>query len=253
MPDPIARFTNRAADYARARPSYPDAAIDAILQADADPRSLIVADVGAGTGIASVLLADREVVSRVMAVEPNEDMRAAAPAHAKITWVNASGERTSLADASVDVVVCAQSFHWMDPRTALPEFARIINPLSPLRRVALIWNQHDTAQPAMGAYCALMQRHAVDPPNSPWNLARCDALEHTPHFRDPRCLTFPNEQVLTRDGLLARAFSASYLPNDGPAREAAVQELHALFDEHALDDRVTLAYHTVLHLAERNA
>ncbi len=51
--DPIGRFTNRSADYARYRPAYPAAAIDAILSGRPDPSWLVAADVGAGTGISA--------------------------------------------------------------------------------------------------------------------------------------------------------------------------------------------------------
>ena len=252
-PDPITRFSNRAADYARARPSYPDAAIEAILEGAPGDRSITVADVGAGTGIATLLLARHVAVGRVLAVEPNAAMRDAATAHERVSWIDGTGERTTLGDASVDVVVCAQAFHWLDADAALQEFARIIDPASALRRVVLMWNQHDTEQPAMRDYCALMQRHAVDPPSSPWDLGACDALERAPGFRDARRLTFPNAQTLTRDGLMARAFSASYLPSEGAPADAASRDLRAFFDTHALDNRVTLAYDTVLHLGERHA
>lgn len=63
---PLERFSERADDYARYRPSYPEAALNA-LWADLDPL-LQAADIGAGTGIGSRLLADRGV--RVVAIEP---------------------------------------------------------------------------------------------------------------------------------------------------------------------------------------
>ncbi|MBE9141178.1 hypothetical protein IQ254_28925 [Nodosilinea sp. LEGE 07088] len=56
--NPLGRFSDRAADYARYRPSYPEGAIAAMLADRGDPRSLVVADIGAGTGISSRLLAD---------------------------------------------------------------------------------------------------------------------------------------------------------------------------------------------------
>jgi hypothetical protein len=47
--EPLNRFSDRAADYVKYRPSYPSAAIDTIL--DGLGKSLLVAaDIGAGTG-----------------------------------------------------------------------------------------------------------------------------------------------------------------------------------------------------------
>jgi len=51
--DSTTRFSIRAEDYIKFRPTYPAAAIDAILQGLGDPATLLIADVGAGTGISS--------------------------------------------------------------------------------------------------------------------------------------------------------------------------------------------------------
>jgi 2-polyprenyl-3-methyl-5-hydroxy-6-metoxy-1,4-benzoquinol methylase len=75
--NPLNRFSDRAADYVKYRPSYPAVAIDRILAGlGTEP---LVADIGAGTGISSRLIADRGV--RVMAINPNAAMRTAAAAH----------------------------------------------------------------------------------------------------------------------------------------------------------------------------
>lgn len=52
----------------------------------------------------------------------------------------APAEAMSLADRSVDAVVCAQAFHWFDAPAALAEFARVIRPGG---NVGLIWNVLD--------------------------------------------------------------------------------------------------------------
>lgn len=77
--NPLSRFSDRAADYAKHRPSYPTPAIDAILEGFGEPPQLVAADIGAGTGISSRLLAERGV--RVIAIEPNAAMREAASPH----------------------------------------------------------------------------------------------------------------------------------------------------------------------------
>ncbi len=73
--DPTGRFSNRADDYARHRPTYPAAAIDALLAGLGPASGLVAVDVGAGTGISARLLAERGV--SVIAVEPNRAMREA--------------------------------------------------------------------------------------------------------------------------------------------------------------------------------
>ncbi|CAM5234505.1 hypothetical protein SMICM304S_03829 [Streptomyces microflavus] len=72
-------FDAVAASYAANRPSYPPALLDAIEELSGRPLAgARVADVGAGTGIATALLDGRG--ARVAAVEPGRwDGRAAPP------------------------------------------------------------------------------------------------------------------------------------------------------------------------------
>jgi precorrin-6B methylase 2 len=66
--DTVGRFSDRVADYAKYRPTYPAEAVRAILAGLGPPERLVAADVGAGTGISARLLGDEGV--RVVAVEP---------------------------------------------------------------------------------------------------------------------------------------------------------------------------------------
>ena len=63
-------FTNRAQAYTKARPGYPDEAIEYIRTLV--PQRAIFADVGAGTGKFTELIARHGY--EVFAVEPNADM-----------------------------------------------------------------------------------------------------------------------------------------------------------------------------------
>src|SRR5439155_1443196 len=110
-----------------------------------DPQHLAkldAADVGAGTGIASRQLAAHGV--RVLAVEPNAEMRAAAIRHPGIEWRAGTAEATGLDSGIVGLVLCAQAFHWFRAQHALAEFSRILRPGG---RLALMWNSRDRADP----------------------------------------------------------------------------------------------------------
>ena len=247
--EPTARFSDRVADYVRARPVYPAPAIEAALAGGpARPR---VADVGAGTGISSRALAGAG--AEVLAIEPNEPMGAAGAAErtAGVTWSDATGEATGLADASVDAVVCAQAFHWLDADRALHEFRRILDPASTLRRVALLWNTADASDEATADYLGTLARHATEPPTSPSFVETPRALERHPGFESYRLLTFANEQRLDAGGLLARALSASYMPREGPAGKAASAAIGELHARRAVGGVFRMALTTHVHLAER--
>lgn len=259
--DPTGRFSDRAADYVRFRPSYPPEAIDAIVDGLGDPASLSAADVGAGTGIMTRLLAARGV--RTFAIEPNAAMReagerldpsnrarqgAARSVHAAaITWLAATAESTTLDDASVDLVVCAQSYHWFEPERACGEFGRILRPRG---RLALIWNDGDESTPVARGYYDAVREASPDgptvhkePPKGP---------DVRPPF-DPLCRRrFRYAQRLDADGLIGRAMSASYVPKDGPAALRLIERLHDLHAQHAdSEGLVALEYDTWLWVGEK--
>jgi len=145
--DTIGRFSDRAADYVRYRPTYPVEAVHAILDGLGPPERLVAADVGAGTGISARLLGEQGV--RVVALEPGEAMRRAAVRHPNVTWVAGRAEATGLCSEAVDVVLCAQSFHWFRTADALSEFARI---LKHRRRLAISWNRRSASDPLTLGY-----------------------------------------------------------------------------------------------------
>ncbi|MGH7336525.1 MAG: class I SAM-dependent methyltransferase [Myxococcota bacterium] len=70
------RFSNRADDYVRGRPGYPEALFDAVVALGRLAPGATIADLGAGTGMSTAPLLRRGF--RVAAVEPNDAMRAAA-------------------------------------------------------------------------------------------------------------------------------------------------------------------------------
>lgn len=131
-----ARSFGAAADeYERARPTYPDAAVDWLLPAGV--RTVL--DLGAGTGKFT-----RSLVSRgldVIAVEPLSEMREILEQQLPdVHAIEGTAESIPVADASVDAVTVAQAWHWVDPPRALPEVARVLRPGGAL---CLIWNRRD--------------------------------------------------------------------------------------------------------------
>lgn len=246
--NPLERFANRADDYAKYRPSYPVAAIDAILSFG-DPAQLRIADIGAGTGISSRLIADRGVA--VWAIEPNAAMREAAHPHANVEYRNGTAEQTGLPDQSVDGVICCQAFHWFEPIAALTEFRRILKPGG---QVALMWNDRDRQDDFTEAYTDVI-RQAIDARY----LERLDrkgsdaeVLQTSGLFTHYRVLTFPNTHQLDRAGLVGIALSASYVPKQGDLYQQLIVHLEALYDcwsRSLQHDFVSLSYQTNLFLA----
>jgi SAM-dependent methyltransferase len=131
-------FGPAAADYARFRPRYADAAIRWCLAPAGRDRPR-VADVGAGTGILTEAL--HRLGADAIAVEP--DPRMLAELRRQLPDVRAgsgSAEALPLPDGSVDAVLAGQALHWFDLSKALPEIARVLVPGGLL---AGLWNIYD--------------------------------------------------------------------------------------------------------------
>ena len=133
-------FTGLADDYAHYRPGYAFSVVTTVYALlERTPSEIDVADVGAGTGIWTRMLAERQPRS-ITAVEPNDDMRrqgVLASRGTSIEWRAGRGEATGLADASLDLVTMASSFHWVDFESGCQEFQRILRPGG---RFVAVWN-----------------------------------------------------------------------------------------------------------------
>lgn len=244
--NPQGRFTSRAEDYAKHRPSYPSAVIDRIV-AELGDRSIIAADIGAGTGISSRLLADRGV--KVIAIEPNSEMREVAEAHPLVEFHDGHAENTKLPDASVDLVTCFQAFHWFNPEPTLKEFSRILNPQG---KIALVWNDRDVdgEDDFIREHDRIIKKASNDSPIHN-RLDGKSYLQISSFFSRVEHHLFPYQQALNLKGLIGLAMSASYLPQTGKAHQKLINDLTNLYQKHQnSQDLVYLKYKTSLYLAE---
>lgn len=166
-PAPGNPFHTSAPLYGKSRPAYPPQVIDALLASIAHPASapIRVADIGAGTGKLTLMLAQRGTI--VHAVEPSEAMLAQMPASPRVSAHIASAENTRLPESSVDLVTYAQSWHWVDAEAAGAEAARITTSAGVL---AIIWNQMDVSIPWVHRLSRIMRSGDVHRPDQPPSL-----------------------------------------------------------------------------------
>ncbi len=217
------RFSMRAGAYVTSRPSYPPASIDAILEGLADPRSLVVADLGAGTGISSRLIASRG--PRVLAIEPNAKMRDAAEPGARVSWIDGTAEATTLDATSVDAAVAFQAWHWVDHPAGIAEMRRIVRSGG---RIAVVYNERDETDAFTLAFGEIVRQFAQDRTEA----RRADAIAAFAAVDPARTqrFAFSNGHELDRDGVHQRARSSSYLPQTGDAATAMHRAIDELVD-----------------------
>lgn len=122
-------FTQLAGFYSKYRPKYSEQVLSALLGLVKKPTHEIdFADVGAGTGIWTRMVSQRNIHS-IVAIEPNYEMRKEGEAsnnNLPIEWLAGSAESTGLKDDSVDMLSMASSFHWANFEVATKEFHRVL-------------------------------------------------------------------------------------------------------------------------------
>jgi len=246
--DPVAAagFGAAADVYERARPSYPQEAVDWLVERTALGAGKTVVDVGAGTGKLTRLLVPSG--ARVVAVEPVAEMRArlreAAPGAEAL---QGTAEAVPLADGAADVATVAQAFHWFDHARALPELHRVLKPGGAL---VLVWNMRDLADPLQQRVEDLLAplRPESDAQAGAWR----EPLARSPLFGEPEEARFRHEQLFTVEGLCERVASTSFvaaMPTD--EREELLDRVRALAA--GVPEPFAFPYVTEVSVARRNA
>jgi SAM-dependent methyltransferase len=238
------RFSGRGGDYAAARPSYPEGAIDVLFDGLGEAAGVTAADLGAGTGISSRQLAARGAL--VLAVEPNQSMRDAAEAHPRVEWVAATAEHTGLDEASIDLAAAFQAFHWFDQPRALNEMVRILRPGG---RAALVYNERDESDPFTAAYGDLVRKYATDDTERR-RAHGIEVFESFDAWVARRRVEVRNEYALDLDGVLARARSTSYIPKEGTIADDLYGEIGALVARFANGGRIVMMMRTIVATAD---
>jgi SAM-dependent methyltransferase len=195
-------FGTDARRYDQARPRYPDALVARIVGGSPGPDVL---DVGCGTGIAARQF--QAAGCTVLGVEPDARMADFARARGLPVEV-ATFELWEPRDRMFDVVIAAQSWHWVDPVVGTAKVASVLRPGG---RLAIFGHVYEppaaVAEPFAAAYGRVV-------PNSPFSgqSARrpielyqagyakiVDQIRESDQFGDPEQWRFDWQQDYTRD------------------------------------------------------
>ncbi|MBY0219864.1 class I SAM-dependent methyltransferase [Paenibacillus illinoisensis] len=245
------RFSNRVDSYTNYRPSYPKEAIDYLYNSVGLHSNSKIADVGSGTGIFSKLLLERG--SYVIAVEPNQAMRAAAEQmlenEPNFQTISGSAESTGLADHSVEFIVSAQAFHWFDRLAAQTEFRRILQPGG---KVVLIWNSRLTTGNSFRLeYDQLLHAYGTDYEKVNHKNISESVLQSFFKEGTMQKANFQMSQEFDFEGLKGRLQSSSYSPVPGhPNYLPMMTELQNIFDRNKREGTVLFDYETEIFWGE---
>ena len=249
------RFSDRVDNYVKYRPHYPEEVLDFLLKENIISENSIVADIGSGTGISAELFLKKGI--KVFGIEPNEPMRHAAEIILKnyseqglFVSVDATAEDTTLENNSVDIVVCAQAFHWFNNDWFKRECQRILKPNG---FVVLMWNDRRTdSTDFLKVYEDFLQMFGTD--YSKVNHKNTQEKSEFDYFfgeGNYREESFYNYQDVNFEGLKGRVLSSSYMPNEGHKDfDFMIYCLKKIFTRYQENGLVRLDYDTKIYYGQ---
>ncbi|MHC4773616.1 MAG: class I SAM-dependent methyltransferase [Planctomycetota bacterium] len=251
MRDPTQRFSDRVDNYIKYRPSYPIEIIALLNEKCGLTEKTIIADIGSGTGIFTKLLLDNG--NRVLAVEPNKEMRQAAELkledYSDFISITASAEKTGLQSNSIDIIISAQAFHWFNREKTRLEFNRIIRPGG---KVVLIWNKRQIdCSEFLIQYENLLQKYATDYNEINHANINHEVISEFFGSNSFESTAFKYIQEFDYEGLNGRLLSCSYVPNrDHPNYTPMISELKEIFQKCATNGKVVFEYQTIVYYGQ---
>jgi ubiquinone/menaquinone biosynthesis C-methylase UbiE len=115
--------------YAATRSGYPSEIVDFAIRTAGLEHGSVVLEVGCGTGQLTASLAGRGFELTALDIGPSLVAAARrALGAAAVTFVASSFEDFAAPDASIDLIVCATAFHWIDPEVRFSKAARLLRP-----------------------------------------------------------------------------------------------------------------------------
>ncbi len=240
-------FGEDAAQYDRARPSYPSKLVDDLM-AELPQRVL---DVGCGTGIAGRLFAARGC--DVLGVEPDPRMAEMARAHRLAVDVS-TFEQWDPKGRSFDLLISGQAWHWVDPLRGPAKAAGI---LAPGGRLAAFWNYGTHEADVLAAFDRVYEsvapelREAYALGKLPPDDGGRKAIDADGHYERAEVHFYTWRRQYTRDAWLDQ------LPTHSDHRLLAPKRLAALLDTvgdtiDALGGSIVVSYRTQLVTARRH-
>lgn len=224
-------FIGKSEYYEMSRPAVSQRAVDYLCFIV--PSDAVFADIGAGTGKFTSLIAKRDY--DIYAVEPNSEMRMVLTnklsSYSNVKILNTSAENTEIPSKSVDVIVAVTALHWFDLDGFRAECLRILKPGG---FVVAIYNSRKSE----------IENKAI---------AHSEKTATEIFFgEDCEIIAFPNRQTYSREQFIAYHLSHSSAPNIGDDKYCTyIKEVNALFDKNSVNGSYIFDFITILYI-DRN-
>jgi ubiquinone/menaquinone biosynthesis C-methylase UbiE len=240
---PIQRFQKNVEYYAKYRPRYPEKILSILKERGILYSSMVIADIGSGTGILSKLFLDKGY--KVIGVEPQEQMRLYAEKYLsnynKFVSVDARAENTSLFPHSIDLITVGQAFHWFNLNIdkVKEEFIRVLKPNG---HVLLAWNRSNTERPRYGQF---LKKYASD-----YEQVRDlqYQIDYDGFFQSYESIQIPNSHYHDFEEFKGLTLSSSYMQDK--LSPEMISELQAIFDELSCKGQIEIDYITHIYLGK---
>jgi SAM-dependent methyltransferase len=244
--DRATSFGTDASRYNAVRPGYPSEIVERV----ASPGDAVL-DVGAGTGLAGCVFADRGF--EVVGVEPDTRMAEVAPSRG-LSVECARFEDWDANGRHFDVVICAQAWWWLDRVVAIPKIAELLRPGG---RLAVFWNSGGASDPVTVELAETYERiggGSVREPMLPGGFRPGveDELLSSPFFVDVATELFEWNRRYSRDEWIEAACTFSDVIGLTPeVRDELLTQARDVIDRHG--GHRDVAVRTTLVTATRTA
>ena len=250
-------FGEVAEAYDRARPAYPAALVDDVAELSGASRAL---EVGAGTGKATVLFAQRGI--SVVALEPSAPMAAVArrncEGYPEVRIEEVEFESWVPDGRGFALLYAAQAWHWVAPEQRYPRARAALAPgglLAPFW-TRVDWEECELVDPLRGAFDRVGAEHvpsdAMDPrqprKNADWPGRWNGEIDGAAGLHDPQTRVYRWTQGYSAaEYVTLLATHSPQLVREAPAREALLDSVGEAIDSNG--GRIVIPYQTELCLA----
>ncbi|MEK6819118.1 MAG: methyltransferase domain-containing protein, partial [Nanoarchaeota archaeon] len=150
-------------------------------------------------------------------------------------------DNTNLPEASANLCISAQAFHWFDIEKTNQEIKRILKPGG---FCCAFWNVR-IKTPFVEEYESLLKVYSSDYEKTPKAKDTVEAIKRFSSVRSFKEKQFANIQNFDQEDLIGRAYSTSYVAHGVKEHDKFRQALRDLFDKYQSQGKVSFTYKTL--------